>query len=201
MAMKWTANYVSPKDGGAGPAHKTNEWDHSVECIQGCSVSNAGSSGAPFGATVKPFSSEPHVDMIQGLYEYAGTGFRFGPNSEDYSFTRDWGKGNWGCFQMQWTGWGTSSAEARYWINGRQILHMKNFDMSKQTDGATDGIAEFKFNNFYNGTNGTDSGYPGSSIAYRLEDNIVVTSGAAVSCAAIGFATPSSPRLLDSNDP
>jgi hypothetical protein len=194
LVMKFSTNYISPKDGNAGPANKTNEWGPRDQCILGCSVSNAGNPSAPFAATLKPFlNGNPGGVMVQGQVEWDGSsGFRYGPTRTDYDFTRDWGKGNWGCMQMQWTGWGTSNAEARYWFNGKQIVHLRNLNMTGLQDNAG-GISSFAFNNYYNGP-GTGTGYPGTTLAHRLEDNIVVTSGAPVSCNTIGLGVTPPPQ-------
>ena len=187
MAIKYTDNFVLPKDGG-GVANKTNEFGEARTCILGCSVSNV-SSDTPFGATLKAFRlpDGPHPGpggtVHQGQFNYQDGGWRFGPDNEDYDFHRDWGLGNWACFQMQWTGYGTSNASGTYWINGQQVFHASDLDLfDLPRDGGGRGINQFEWNNYYNG------GYSGSTIASRLEDNIVITNGTPVSCEAIGFA-------------
>lgn len=190
IAMKVTTNYVSPKDSGSnGPAHKTDEWGYNDNCIMGCSTSNAGNPAWPFAAALKTFSSNPGGSVMRGVGEWDGvSGYRYGPTSTDYNFNTMWGKGNWGCLQMKWTGWGTSSAEAFYWFNGQEIIHLKNLDM-RTLAGNSNGLRDFAFNAYYNGADGLGSGYTGPSTAYRLEDNIVVTSGPPVACSSIGFGT------------
>jgi hypothetical protein len=207
IAMKVTSNYVSPKDpGNNGPAHKTDEWGYNDNCIMGCSTSNAGNPPWPFAAALKTFTSNPGGQVLRGVGEWDGSsGYRFGPTAADYNFDTMWGKGNWGCLQMKWTGWGSASAEATYWFNGKEIIHIKNLDMRTLKDNAN-GLSEFAFNAYYNGADGLGSGYTGASTAYRLEDNIVVTSGEPMSCNAIGLGTsvqaapalgaPGQPQLL-----
>ena len=205
IAMKVTRNFISPKDpGNNGPGAKTNEWGNLDQCIMGCSTFNAGNPSFPFAAGMKTFTSNPNPVVLRGQGEWDGvSGYRFGPKSADYDFTRDWGKGNWGCLQIKWTGWGTSAAEGTYWFNGKEIISMKNFNMSTLKDNQS-GIAGFSFNSYFNGADGTGSGYTGTSMAYRIEDNLVVTRGNPVSCEAVGFSasgaqqlgTPGQPTLM-----
>jgi hypothetical protein len=193
-AVKLSSNYVGPHDPGSnGPANKTNEWGQSMSCILGCSTFNAGATSWPFAAGMKAFGSNPGGTVVRGRGEWDGdSGYRFAPTQADYDFNRDWGKGNWGCFQMQWTGWGTSNATAKYWFNGKEIYNMQNFNMAS-LGGEASGIRSFVWNAYYNGADGTGSGYTGSSLAYRLEDNLVVTSGVPASCAAIGLTGAPTP--------
>ena len=89
---------------------------------------------------------------------------------------------------MQWTGYGTSNTSAKYWINGKQVFHVTGLDLrTLKQDGSNKGVGQFEWNNFYNGT------YVGSTVASRLEDNMVVTNGAPVSCEDIGFNGISDP--------
>lgn len=187
MAVKVSTNYASPKEPGNGPAHKMNEWGEGFQCIMGCATNNAGNPSWPFAAGLKDFTANPGGTLLRGVGEWDGvSGYRFGPTHTDYDFDRDFGKGVWGCLKMQWTGWGTSNAEATYWFNDNEIVHLTNFDMHTLIDNAA-GIRSFVFNDYFNGSDGIGSGYTGSSLAYRIEDNLVITSGAPASCAKIGF--------------
>ena len=195
MAVKVTTNYASPKDGNNnGPAHKMNEFGNGYQCIMGCSTFNAGNPGWPFATAMKSFGSNPGGTVVRGVDEWSAGdgGYRFGPTKTDYDFDRDLGKGRWGCLKMQWTGWGTSNASAIYWFNDREIIRVNGLDMTTLAENA-DGISEFFYNDYFNGSDGLGSGYTGSSLAYRVEDNMVVTSGAPASCVAIGLGDGSTP--------
>ncbi len=183
MVWKLSDNYVTPKERADRVAQKSNEFGAYDHCILGCSVNNAGNPDYPFAATLKPFSRNPGGRALMGNLEWDGSaGLRFGPTQSDYDFERDWGKGRWACVQMQWTGWGTSNASAKYWINGRPVLELAGIDMTALAGNRdAGGLRGFAFNNYYN------NGYPGPSIAYRLEDNIVIRDGPPASCATIGF--------------
>ena len=195
MAWKVTTNYLTPHDpGGNGPGAKTDEFGVSDSCILGCSTSNAqaGRTAFPFAGVTKPMGSSPNPTIIRGRGEWGGDGYRFAPNPADYDQTRDWPKGTWACYQVKWTGWGTSNATMTYWMNGREILNMTNYNMSSMSNNQN-GVGSFSWNNYYNGADGTGSGYTGATLAHRLEDNIVVTNGDPVSCATIGFNGVSEP--------
>jgi hypothetical protein len=189
MLWKVTPNFVSPHDpGGNGPGAKSDEYGVSDSCILGCSTFNAGAGAQayPFAGVTKPMTGRANPTILRGVGEQGDDGYRFAPTTTDYQQSRDWPKGTWACYQTKWTGWGTKSASMTYWLNGREIIKMTNYDMTTMVNNQG-GVGGFSWNDYYNGADGTGSGYTGSSLAYRIEDNVVVTNGDPVSCDAVGF--------------
>lgn len=188
MAVKWSNNYVTPNELGISGA-KTDEWGNSASCILGCSSQNAGvgQDDAPFAGTLKPLASNPGGTAVVGTKEWDGSsGFRFAPSSSSYTFK----KGQWQCLRFQAENWGLSNGRIRYWLDDALLVDIQNLNIVYASPYQNDsgGLNSIYWNAYYNGLNGGDSGYAGPSLAGRFEDNIVVTNGAPVSCASIGFS-------------
>ena len=193
-AMRYAPNFVDPS-----PAMKTNEFGDADACLLGCSTFNCTSQEVPFVVGSIRFQnpiSTPFANVIRGGECAISDGYSYKWFSEDYKWGNpkqpgdDFGPGEWGCFRMHWSGWGTSSASLRYWFNDKLLMHITDIDMS---DGYWDpnnnrfypdkaGLGHHRWNHYYN------DGYKGSTTSYRWEDNFVVTAGSEpVSCEAIGF--------------
>lgn len=196
MMIKWSKNYVAP-GGGNGPAHKMNEFGASNSPLIGATLwsSSTVSTNHPFAGGIFT-SGNPNPTMTLGAANVPSglPGFTyFAPDRSRYA----WGTTNnldkWGCFQMHWDGWGTSSTRFRYWFNGTLIMDGR-IDSSQMYQGwDSSGVGSFVWNNYYNGPGTPGDGYPGTTVAYRYEDNVVVNDGAEpVSCAAIGLGTTGS---------
>jgi len=196
MAVKWSSNYSSPNENSVSGA-KTNEFGDGLNCILGCSALNAGAStdDAPFANTVKRLSSNPGGSVATGACAYESEGYRCTASPGSYSMT----KGEWMCLRVTYTNWGLAGGTFTYELDGEELIDVTGLNFSSHLDGDTDGIGSMRFNAYYNGVGPGDTGYAGGTQAYRGEDNIVVTNGAPVSCAAIGFsggAPPVTPPLV-----
>lgn len=180
--VRYSSNYVDPS-----VAQKTNEFGDGRHCILGCSTHNAGRN-VPFSASL--FSNFQNGktgfdiggSVVKGQIAKLDIGWAVGPNVSDYEWRNTHGPGKWMCHQMHWKNWGTSNATLRFWINGNVVIHVTNMNMAGNLSADSEGVNKFVWNNYYNG------GYPGSTIAYRYEDNIHVTGGdEPIPCAAVGF--------------
>jgi len=209
MMMKWSSNYLVPDNVslGNGPAHKPDEFGLGNHALFGASVGNA-TVYHPFKSSIANGTGEPTtpcntvISNTIGTAECeTGTGFtRFYPDIGDYEWGVTHGLGEWICYQVQYINWGLSDATVKQWANGVQLIEA-HVDMSAMWLGKDQsGMAVFSFGNYYNGPDINldflPDGYPGATPAYRYEDNIVISTGAApVPCADIGFgavaATPS----------
>lgn len=116
----------------------------------------------------------------------------YGSDFEGGSFS--WPLGQWGCLRTKITGVGTANTSVKQWWHGEgDTTDTLVVDFSGLDTRGLPGISSVRFNNYYNGANAVDSGYPNSSRAYRYEDNYVVTSGDPLSCAQVGFGASSPP--------
>lgn len=111
------------------------------------------------------------------------------PVTADYSQTRDWPLGTWGCIKGHLTGWGTKSTRMRTWVQtaktgGERLIMDVTFD-STQTRGLVGSQNSMALDHW--------NALPRSEPIYRYRDNFVVTAGPPVSCADIGFGGQSSP--------
>ena len=68
---------------------------------------------------------------------------------------------------------------------------LQDIDMSNHDSSRVDlaGLSQFEWNNYYKGIgrDGYTQGYRGSTHEGRIKDNMVISEGDPVSCAAIGF--------------
>lgn len=206
MLMKYSSNMVLP-DGnptGAGPAFKHNEFgrgDHAIMGFVGYANGGLAIRNAPFAAGIWTEFGTSTPSMTKGQAETvfidgAGDYTYYSAVSPDYSSSSDFGLGNWGCFQYHVDSIGSSAATIRFWFNEALILQ-GTFDLD-DLDGPFDadeaGFDRHAWNNYYNGPSIIDvdgDGYPGSTVAYRWEDNVVITSAAEpVPCGAISSSWP-----------
>ncbi|MCC6641557.1 MAG: hypothetical protein IT386_10395 [Deltaproteobacteria bacterium] len=199
MAVKYSKNFVV-----AAVPKKTNEFGPINNCLFGCSggtyVSHA--SGMPFHGNVywQPGAAAPTWRAVVGKGGYSGVAFGWYPNvPAEYDFNRDHGLDSWHCWRFHMTNVGQTGAKVRQWMDDKLLVQIEDVDL-RNMQQASAGFDSISFNNYYN------EGYPGSSIAYRYEDNIVVTtSSEPVSCQAIGFSSgspgtqlgvPGQPKLI-----
>ncbi len=204
-ATKHTENFQP-----AGPAWKSNEYGKGWHCILGCSTggnSSAGyfaanDSGAAMGGDFYPHASLwfsfvggagnaarfDDATVSRGAAFANDVQFGFTPLRSDFDPAVDNPRGQWVCRRVHIDGWGRDNARYREWIGDKLLIDVANFDASGILDDGSDPIDLFVWNHYFNGLDGTGSGYPGPSRAYRIEDNVHLTAGAEpVSCQAIGF--------------
>jgi hypothetical protein len=182
-----------------------NEFGAGRHALMGATLSS-GSAGAnhPFAGGIFN-TGTPSPSMVLGLSSVPSglPGFTyFSPDRSRYQ----WGTTNkldqWGCFQMHWDGWGTSNTRFRYWFNGAPIIEGRMNSSTMYQGNDANGLGSIVWNNYYNGADGIGSGYPGSTVAYRYEDNVIVTDGTEpISCAAIGAGSSSTPPPPTSQAP
>lgn len=190
-AFKFSDNFVDPTT-----ALKSNEFgSHNASCILGCSTWNAGERNLPFNwAFVGTF---PDAEVLVGTQEQLGIGRAFGVAKTEYEWRGTMragddpdkvvaAPGQWVCQQTHFRNWGTADTEVRSWINGKLVQHIRHLDMTGMLgpDGKPspdiDDPGQVFFNHYYN------DGYGGADIAYRYEDNFVITrADEPVSCDAI----------------
>lgn len=180
MAVKYSRNYVA----GASPK-KTDEFGPG-HCILGCSSGTYVSmtQGAPFHGLLfwDSGKSAPTWRNVIGRGGFSGVAFGWYPAvPNEYDFNRDHGLDSWHCWRLHISNVGKAGARVRHWIDNKMYVDIADVDLRNMLQAST-GLDGIWLNNYYNG------GYPGSSIGYRYEDNIVVTTGPEpVSCSAIGF--------------
>jgi hypothetical protein len=193
MAVKYSKNFNM----GNGPK-KTDEFGPPNHCILGCSSATYVSAtiGSPFHGVIFWDTSKaaPTWRDVVGRGGYSGVAFGWYPSiPATYDFYRDHGLDSWHCWKLHISNVGKPSATVRHWIDEKPLVNIADVNLSNMLNAAQG------FNNYYN------DGYPGTSIAYRYEDNIVITtSSEPVSCAAIGFTggttpvlgTPGQPKLV-----
>jgi hypothetical protein len=111
--------------------------------------------------------NDVHYDLIPG---------------NGYDFQKDMKPGQWVCIQAAFDNWGKSNMTARYWVGGKKVIDVAGIDGTKLRASLANGVTTYDFVAFYN------NGYEGSSVAQRLDDNIVITTDSEpVPCSAIGF--------------
>lgn len=195
MMMRWSDNYVSPHDPGTeSVAHKTDQFLTSGgSCNFGCSTTNAGASQTPFGSVFLELEADPEAPdgvVSIGSTEFTETspgsvsgGWRYTAPSNLYTFQR----GTWRCFQQKVTGLGEENGSVTHWVDGTKVFEATNLDLIyKAGTGAAannNGANEILFDNYYN------TGYDGSTLAMRGEDNIVFSNGDPVPCAEVANAS------------
>jgi len=133
-------------------------------------------------APASPCTTPPTV--IEGLWGENAVHIVMAPHPDHgiYDWERTNGPGEWMCHKVHYKNWGTANAEVRHWINGKLVIHIKNMDMRRIKAGDENGQDAHEWDNFRN------TGYDGPNVAYRYEDNFVITSAdEPVPCEAIGF--------------
>ena len=198
MAVKFSKNYAN----GDSPK-KTDEFGPPNHCILGCSSATYVSSslGNPFHGVIFWDTSKaaPTWRNVVGHGGYSGVAFGWYPDvTSTYDFNRDHGIDSWHCWKLHISNVGRPNATIRHWTDDRLLVQVENVDLTNMMNAAQ-GFNQITLNNYAN------EGYPGSSIAYRYEDNIVVTtSSEPVGCQAIGFnlgsptqlGVPGQPKLI-----
>lgn len=206
LARKYTSNFV-PRDHGV----KDNRFEESGGNFEIFGESSTGigvgvgqkTSGNrfPFGApldiepnscVVPPFTSSTQrvcTANTTATVGYAGENdvhYDLIPGA-GYDYTADMHPGQWVCLQAAFDNWGTDQMTARYWVGGRKVLDVAGIKGTKLRAALANGVTSFDFVAFYN------DGYEGTTQAQRLDDNIVIGSGAEpVPCSAIGFGASAS---------
>lgn len=148
-------------------------------------------SSHPFGAIYKmdscdnPATCDTQLPTVtEGWACNQGFHKNFYPNPDLYNYgvTPGIGNGQWMCVQFQWQDYGSTHSSVRYWVNGQKIIDASNVDSSRARGSTRNGWNEFVYDGFYNGC------YNGPNLAYRYEDNVVITSASEpVPCSEIGF--------------
>jgi len=180
MAVKFSKNWVN----GNFPK-KTDMFGHD-HCVLGCSSASyvSSSQGNPFHGSIfwTPGATPPTWRSVIGSGNFNGPAFGWYPSVPSaYDFDRDHGLDAWHCWRLHIANVGRTNAKVRHWIDDKLLVQVEDVDLRNMLDAAK-GFDHIELNNYSN------EGYPGSSVAYRYEDNIVVTtSSEPVSCQAIGF--------------
>lgn len=176
-AVKFSSNFVDPS-----PAQKTNEFGDGLHCILGCSTSNSSGRNHPFQAVMFIDGAANEGNGVVGTHGPNDGFLNFAPAESDYAWRTTHGPGQWVCHQIHYDGWGMPGATVRYWIDGQAAVEVTDLDLSNVAYDP-DGIGSFAWNHYYN------DGYAGPDVAYRYEDNFVITAGPEpVPCEAIGFS-------------
>ncbi len=199
MAVKFSRNYAN----GPHP-RKTNMfgWNH---CVMGCSSGTyvSGSTGNPFHGVMfwDESKAAPTWRALIGRGGFSGVAFGWYPDVPGaYSFDRDHGLDSWHCWKLHIANPAKQGAKVRHWIDDKLLVHLEDVDLRGMKDAAN-AFNMILLNNYSN------EGYPGTSTAYRYEDNIVVTTSTEpVTCEALGFqfgqtgpgalGTPGQPKLI-----
>ncbi len=229
--IKFSANF----DKGASGGFKHTEWNYWVQSFHwGQDVSSHWdrvywkSSGGGTTNPVNDFNWETKIFFVPTQINDVRTatvnkGYIFSTNAGTINW-RPWGEefpggsfnwpqDTWACLRTKFTGMGTATATLQQWWQQENhasetlIIDISNLDLSPSGEELR--LNAIAFNNYFNGSQGTDSfacGYgsltnmpctyenPSLTRAYRYEDNYVVTNGDPVSCADVRFygsaATP-----------
>jgi hypothetical protein len=109
-------------------------------------------------------------------------------SSADYTRTVDWPLATWGCFQGQFTNWGSTNSHVQIWFTGPAGVQKKVIDITANmtNQNARHPINAYTFNAYAN-TNSPQVGTMPQGPTARYEDNIHITAGPPPSCAQIGF--------------
>src|SRR3990167_1373479 len=202
FAVMWSENFLAPgdagcldtPDGGCGPANKMNEWGGTDSPLVGASVSQIGVNN-PFAISFFTDTSSTIGSVLKGdVVVTSSTRVHFRPDPAEgvYEWRGNVQPGDWICIKAHYSGWNTTNTTMRYWFNDTLMIHATGVDTVVAQDTQIGAIA---WNHYYNGKNILpDSGYPGTTSAYRYEDNMIVVSNAEpVSCAAIGLGSAPPP--------
>ena len=211
-----SARYIATSVPSQGPAWKGNQYTPAHVALTGTfNTTNCkdGQSNYPtgLGTHLEPYSgtlwaSNGAVSFTNTVGESCTTGSSSAPTLK--TRPSDPGsplfpRGEWVCQQVQYENWGSSNGRVRHWVNGELVIDT-DVDMSdpKSTwiDPAGPGLAQFKWNNYYNGTGGEggasnwngvvstrNQGAKVTTWSGRLQDNLVIKEGAPMSCSGIGF--------------
>jgi hypothetical protein len=115
-----------------------------------------------------------------------------------YRRSRDWPLGTWGCVRGHFENWGTTNTSVKIWFNDVLVIDFSGLNGSFLH--ARNGYDALVMNAYSNANQ--PGGLPTTATTYRYEDNIHITAGPPVSCAAIGFGSggtgtpPSNPTGL-----
>jgi len=204
FAVMWSENFLAPgdpgctgtPDGGCGPANKMDEWGGSDSPLVGASVDSVVGRNHPFGGSMFLDSAGTVGSVLKGNVAAASGPFRvrFRPDPAEgiYEWRGNVQPGDWICLKVHYSGWNTTNTRLRYWVNDVLAIEATGVDTVVATDTQIGAIA---WNHYYNGAFvSPDSGYPGTTTAYRYEDNmIVVNTAEPISCAAIGLGSAPAP--------
>lgn len=175
-AMRYSPGYVDPT-----VAQKTDELGDGLHCFLGCSTFNSTGRNVPFQAVFFTSGAANTGTLLAGEQGPNDGFFNFSPSPADYEWRTTHGPGQWVCHQIHFDGWGLAGATIRYWIDGKLVVHIADFDMSNVAYDP-DGIGSIAWNHYYN------DGYTGTGVAYRYEDNVHITAAPEpISCEAIGL--------------
>ncbi len=190
MLQRFAPNYIGPGDApDSGPANKGNEYGAGAHSIaMGSSTADAIGRNTPFQGSALGFSGGSYT-ALKGQYGINGVGnLRYGPDLSDYDWASGAARGEWRCWRVYWQDWGSANAVHKIWLNDVLVNHAIDIDMTSGMNGDPSGIDNFGYNAFYNGTDGTGSGYPYPDTTYRWEDNLIIVEGKEPkTCAEIGF--------------
>jgi hypothetical protein len=195
MMIKWSKNYMPPGTcSECGPAHKMNEFGDGVHPLIGATLGTAGQNHPFAGGILTGGVPNPIASLGAAVKAFDLPFVYFSPDRSRYQWGTTYRADQWGCFQMHWNGWGTASTRFRYWFNGQQIIDGTINSSTLFQNQDIDGIGSMIWNNYYNGNTpaqDVNTGYPPSgTIAYRYEDNVIMTDAAEpVPCATVGFGS------------
>ena len=193
-AIKYSSNFVDPTT-----AMKTNEFGERDSCILGCSTSQCNFGRIiPFqvgGIRFKDNITSPVGTHIVGSEcIYGGNGYKLIVSGYSWGNPKgvndDFGPGEWGCFTVQFIGYGTGDASWKIWFKNKLIAHVENVDMTYAPWDINNnklspdhfGLKSHKWNHYYN------DGFTGSTVAYRYEDNFIIVTGKdPFPCSGMGF--------------
>lgn len=201
MIVKWSNNYLAPGDPdcpgvGCGPAHKMNEWGVGDHPMIGVSVSATGGCGRnhPFEATIQTTNNPITSETVGCVNTRPDSFVSVSPDPTLYTWKTTHDVGEWICLQYYFSGWGTTNGILRYYVNDVLVVDgTAELDSFVQASDAQ-GIGQFVWNDFYNGQDGTGSGWMLPTTAYRYEDNVIVRSGPTMfSCADLGWPASGAP--------
>ena len=191
MGIRFSPNYESVliTSPDHGPANKGDEWGDAQSSLFGSSISGGPAvQNPPWGGSIQSCEGCTILSVFKGLFGKQDEKIRIGPDSSVYNYNTV-GNGVWMCWQIHWANFGTANATYRQWYNG-VLTVSASADMTGMTLDQN-GYSLFGFNSYYNGPGSSGLlGYPGPTVAYRFEDNIIVTTGSEpISCSEIGFST------------
>lgn len=122
-----------------------------------------------------------NATVTKGFLACERDAWGYSARREDFNNpSNPWPNGTWGCWSTKITGVNTTTARVVQKFMGEDgvestVIDISNIDMSKAEHSFPK--TDFQFNNYYN------DGYPGSTRAYRYEDNLIITNGEPYPCA------------------
>lgn len=141
-------------------------------------------------------SAMASATMNVGTYSCGDSRLNLFPDNALYTWSNNFDMSEWHCVRAHAQGYGrafgSGGFDFKLWHDGVLIIDLANFDGTMLRNS----VNNMKWNNFANTNQGLsecNGGEVTTKTIYRYEDNFHFTEGEPVSCAQIGFGSPTPP--------